>query len=59
MERKGILTMLKGSDIQEIGIRVDFFNNIFLDKGTKQGLEEYKVLIGMPFKKLKNSDFQI
>ncbi len=48
VERRGMLIMLKDSDTEEIGIRVNSFYDVFPDERTEEELQEYKRLIGMP-----------
>lgn len=48
VERRGMLIMLKDSGIEEIGIRVNSFYDVFPDERTEEELLEYKRLIGMP-----------
>ncbi len=43
-----MLIMLKDSGIEEIGIRVNSFYDVFPDERTEEELLEYKRLIGMP-----------
>ena len=43
-----MLIMVKDSDTEEIGIRVNSFYDVFPDERTEEELQEYKRLVGMP-----------